>query len=109
MKQSIKWFADNHIAANLFMFSIFIFGFMALPDIRKELIPNVSLERISITTSLDGASVETVESSVCQPIENQIFDIEGTMDLTSIAHEGLCSMTVDVRRKSTRLNSSHVR
>lgn len=96
MKQSIKWFADNHIAANLFMFTIFIFGFMALPDIRKELIPNVSLERISITTSLDGASVETVESSVCQPIENQIFDIEGTMDLTSIAHEGLCSMTVDV-------------
>src|SRR5690554_7548739 len=79
MKQSIKWFADNHIAANLFMFTIFIFGFMALPDIRKELIPNVSLERISITTSLDGASVETVESSVCQPIENQIFDIEGTM------------------------------
>lgn len=96
MKQSIKWFAENHIAANLFMLTIFIFGFITLPDIRQELLPNVSLERISITTSLDGASVETVEGSVCKPIENQIFDIEGTVDLTSIAHEGLCSTTIDV-------------
>ena len=96
MKQSIRWFAENPIAANLFMLTIFIFGFITIPDIRQELIPNVSLERISITTQLDGASVETVESSVCKPIEDQIYDIEGTLELTSIAHEGVCSVTLDI-------------
>lgn len=96
MKDSIKWFADNPIAANLFMFSIFILGFIVLPDIRKELIPNVSLERIGIQTTLPGATVKTVEASLCKPIENQIYDIEGTLELSSIAYEGLCSMTLDV-------------
>jgi len=96
MKQSIRWFADNPVAANLFMFTVFILGFITLPDIRKELIPNVSLERIGIETSLLGASVETVEASVCKPIENQIYDIEGTLELSAIAYEGLCSMTLDV-------------
>ena len=96
MKHSIKWFAENPVAANLFMFTVFILGVMTLPDIRKELIPNVSLERIGIETTLSGASVETIESSVCKPIENQIYDIEGTLELTAIAYEGLCSMTIDV-------------
>lgn len=96
MKNSIKWFAENHVAANLFMATVFILGFITLPDIRKELIPNVSLERIGIETRLPGASVEVVEASVCKPIENQIYDIEGTLDLTAIAYEGVCSMTLDV-------------
>jgi multidrug efflux pump subunit AcrB/ribosome modulation factor len=96
MKSSIKWFADNPVAANLFMFTVFVLGFITLPDIRKELIPNVSLERIGIQTTLAGASVETIEASVCKPIENQIYDIEGTLELTSFAYEGLCSMTLDV-------------
>jgi len=96
MKSSIRWFVDNPIAANLFMFSVFILGFIALPDIRKELIPNVSLERIGIETYFPGASVETVESSICKPIENQIYDIEGTIELSSLAYEGLCTMTLDV-------------
>lgn len=96
MKNSIKWFAENPVAANLFMFTVFLLGFMTLPDIRKELIPNVSLERIGIETTLLGASVETIESSVCKPIENQVYDIEGTLELTAIAYEGLCSVTLDV-------------
>lgn len=96
MKQSIQWFAQNPVAANLFMLTVFLLGFVALPDIRKELIPNVSLERIGIETRLLGASVNTVEASICKPIENQIYDIEGTLELTSIAYEGVCSMTLDV-------------
>lgn len=96
MKGAIAWFAHNPVAANLLMFTVFALGYISLPDIRKELIPNVSLERIGIDTSLPGASVETIESSICKPIENQIYDIEGTLELSTIAHEGFCSMTLDV-------------
>ncbi|MFT6905654.1 MAG: multidrug efflux pump subunit AcrB/ribosome modulation factor [Oleiphilaceae bacterium] len=96
MKHSIQWFANNPVAANLFMFTVFILGFIALPEIRKELIPNVSLERIGINIALPGATVETVEASVCKPVENKIYDIEGTLELTSIAYESLCAITVDV-------------
>jgi multidrug efflux pump subunit AcrB/ribosome modulation factor len=96
MRNSIQWFVNNPVAANLFMFSIFVLGLMTIPDTRMELIPNVSLERIGIQTSLPGATVETVEATVCKPIEQRIYDIPGTLDLTSTAYEGLCSITLDV-------------
>ncbi len=96
MKASIHWFAHNPVAANLFMLSIFILGALAIPETRMELIPNVSLERISIQSSLRGASVETVEASLCKPLENRIYDIPGTLDLTSTSYEGQCAITLDV-------------
>ena len=96
MRYSIQWFVNNPVAANLFMFSIFIMGLLTIPDTRMELIPNVSLERIGIQTTLSGATVETIEATICKPIEQKIYDIPGTLDLTSIAYEGLCSITIDV-------------
>ncbi len=96
MKACIHWFAHNPVAANLIMVSIFILGLMAVMDTRKELIPNVSLQRISIQTAMPGATVDTVEINVCKPIEDRIYDIQGTLDLLSIAHQGLCSITLDV-------------
>jgi len=96
MKYSIKWFVNNPVAANLFMFSIFVLGILTIPSTRMELIPNVSLERIGIQTLLPGATVETVEATICKPIEKRIYDIPGTLDLTSTAYEGICSITLDV-------------
>lgn len=96
MKYSIKWFINNPVAANLFMFSIFVLGILTIPSTRMELIPNVSLERIGIQTLLPGATVETVEATICKPIEQRIYDIPGTLDLTSTAYEGMCSITLDV-------------
>jgi multidrug efflux pump subunit AcrB/ribosome modulation factor len=96
MRNSIQWFVNNPVAANLFMISIFVLGLLAIPDTRMELIPNVSLERVGIQTALPGATVETVEATVCKPIEQRIYDIPGTLDLTSTAYAGLCSITLDV-------------
>ncbi|MGK0404786.1 MAG: multidrug efflux pump subunit AcrB/ribosome modulation factor [Oleispira sp.] len=96
MRYSIQWFVNNPVAANLFMFAIFVLGLISIPDTRMELIPNVSLERIGIQTVLPGATVETVEATICKPLEQRIYDIPGTLDLTSTAYEGLCSITLDV-------------
>ena len=96
MKQIIRWFAENTVAANLLMFCLIALGLMAVPETRKELIPNVTLDRLSIQTKLPGGNVETIENSVCKAIENRIYDIQGTQNLTSFAYDGLCSMTVDI-------------
>ncbi len=96
MRGSIKWFANNHVAANLIMLTVFVLGLMTVLDARKELIPNVSLERISVQTVLPGSPASVVELNVCKPIEDRIYDIEGTLDLISHAYEGVCSITIDV-------------
>lgn len=92
----IDWFARNRVAANLLMMLIIALGLLTLPDTRKELLPNVSLERISIAVLYPGASSVEVESLICTRIENAIYDLESIIDLTSLASEGLCSVTADV-------------
>jgi len=96
MKASIRWFAENPVAANLLMFCLIALGLMAIPDTRKELIPNVTLDRLSIQTKLPGGTVDTIENNVCKAIENRIYDIQGTQNLTSLAYDGLCSQTIDI-------------
>lgn len=96
MKYSIRWFTENPVAANLLMFCLVILGLMSLPETRKELIPNVSLDKISIQTKLPGGTVDTVENNICKAIENRVYDIQGTQNMTSLAYDGLCAITIDV-------------
>ncbi|MBK8973619.1 MAG: efflux RND transporter permease subunit [Hahellaceae bacterium] len=92
----IAWFARHRVAANVMMGLIVILGLLALPGTRKELIPNVSLERVSVSVAFPGAAPESVETSVCTRIENAIAELESISDIIALASEGLCLVTADV-------------
>lgn len=96
MRILITWFAKNKVAANLIMMVIIALGCLALPETRKELIPGVSLERIAISTLYPGAAPREVEAVVCTRIEAVVYDIAGTLDLTSFASSGSCYTTIDI-------------
>ena len=69
MNNLVVWFAKNRVAANLLMFSILILGVLSIPQTRKELIPNISLDRININVPYPGSTPTEVESSVIVKIE----------------------------------------
>ena len=96
MNTAIAWFARNPVAANLMMLLVVIAGILASSDTRKELIPNISLDRVTISVPYPGASPEEVENGVCIRIEEKIFDIEGIRKLTSYAQENACLVDVEV-------------
>ena len=96
MNKLIAWFAENQVAANLVMVLIIVAGVLSLQKTRKELIPNISLDMVTINVVYPGASPKEVEQSVCVRIEENIFDIEGIRKLITKASEGLCSVTADI-------------
>ncbi len=96
MNTAIAWFARNPVAANLMMVLVIIAGALASCDTRKELIPNISLDRVTISVPYPGASPEEVESGVCIRIEEKIFDIEGIRKLTSYAQESNCFVDIEI-------------
>ncbi len=96
MNAIIRWFAYNRVAANLMMALILISGLLALPEIRKEILPNMEMDAISITTAFPGASPSDVEEAVCQRIESNLLGMDGVKNLTSLASEGICQTTVAV-------------
>jgi len=96
MNKLISWFAENQVAANLVMLLIVVAGVLSLQSTRKELIPNISLDRVNISIAFPGASPKEVEKTICIRVEENIFDIEGVRKITSVASEGVCSVTANI-------------
>lgn len=96
MNPIIAWFARNKIAANLITLFVLVVGFVSLQDTRKEILPNISLDLITISVPYPGASPEDVEKSVLNRIESAVYDLEGVKSLTTKAIEHLGLVTVEV-------------
>jgi len=96
LKATIAWFASNRVAANLLMVLILVAGALSLPDIRKEIIPNVELDIITISVAYPGASPIEVEKAISTKIEEKIHDLDGVKKLSSKSMENMASVTVEV-------------
>ena len=96
MNAIIAWFAENKVAANLVMVFVVVAGIISLQDTRKEILPNISLDLITISVPYPGASPEDVEKSVLNRIESAIYDLEGIKSLSSKATEHLGVLTSHV-------------
>jgi len=95
-KGIIAWFASNHVAANLLMLMIIIFGIVSAYTIRKQTTPDFELNWVQIRVPYPGAAPQEVEEGVVIKIEEAIQDIPGIVEINSRAREGLGSVTVEV-------------
>jgi len=96
MNSLIDWFARNHIAANMLMFLVMILGGFAVWMMPKEIIPDISLDTISVSAFYPGASPRDVEEAVCIRIENAVAGLSGVGKLTSIAQEQGCGVQIEL-------------
>ena len=96
MNRIIAWFAENSVAANLIMILIIFGGMLSLPNMRKEIVPDVSLEMIVITIPYPGASPTDVERAVLTRVESSIFDLEGLKSIQSTAAENRATIRAKI-------------
>jgi HAE1 family hydrophobic/amphiphilic exporter-1 len=59
-----------------------------------DLFPNVDLPVVTVTTTLRGASVEEMETSVTKPIEEIVNTVSGIDELRSTTREGISSVVI---------------
>src|ERR1700733_12865023 len=71
-----------------------VLGLASYSRLGVDLYPNVDLPIISITTTLRGASVEEMETSVTKPIEEIVNTISGIDELRSTTKEGFSQVVV---------------
>ncbi len=112
MKAAIAWFAKNHVAANLLMLVIVGAGLATIPTLTQELIPDIELEYVTVSTIYPGASPSEVEASVTNRIEEALSGLQGVKTIRSASAEGLSSVTLelmageDVRKRLDEVRSS---
>ena len=101
----IEWFAKNHVAANLLMFSIVLMGlFTARNDIALELMPDFQLGVISVTTFLPGGNPKSIEETVTSRIEEATVDLEGVKKVSSRSTENFSLVSIQIESGYDELN-----
>src|SRR6187431_1673432 len=71
-----------------------VLGLASYSRLGVELFPNVDVPVVVVTTTLKGASVEEMESSVTKPIEEIVNTVSGIDELRSTTKEGTSQITI---------------
>ena len=96
MKNIIRWFIANTVAANLLMVFILIAGFFTLSRLRMEVFPDIAIPIINVSVIYPGASPEDIEESICVKVEEQVQGVNGLKRITSSSNEGYGSINIEV-------------
>ena len=97
MGKLIKWFSENHVAANFLMLLVLLAGFTTWFKLKKEVFPETSLDAVIVQVPYPNATAEEVETGVVLKLEEAVADsVEGVKRYTSTSQEGVGTMTVEV-------------
>ncbi|MYR44704.1 efflux RND transporter permease subunit [Streptomyces sp. SID5910] len=65
-----------------------VFGAIAIPQLKQQLLPTIELPMVSVLAPYQGASPDVVEKQVVEPIEDSLEAVDGVSGVTSTASEG---------------------
>lgn len=92
------WISDVSIRRPVFAVMVIgalvVLGWISLGRLGVDLFPKVEFPVVSVTTTLEGASPEAIESDVTDPIEEQVNTTSGIETLSSTSAEGLSQVVI---------------
>jgi HAE1 family hydrophobic/amphiphilic exporter-1 len=65
-----------------------VFGAIAIPQLKQQLLPTIELPVVSVLAPYQGASPDVVEKQVVEPIEDTLEAVDGISGVTSTVSEG---------------------
>ncbi|HTO59466.1 MAG TPA: efflux RND transporter permease subunit, partial [Pseudomonadales bacterium] len=71
-----------------------VLGLFSYRRLAVDLFPNIDFPIVTVTTTLNGAGVEEMETGVTKPLEEAINTIQGIDELRSVTKEGLSQLQV---------------
>ena len=87
-------FIHRPVATCLLMAALAFVGLTAFPFLPVAPLPQVDFPTVQVTTTLAGASAETMASSVAVPLETQFGQIAGITQMTSMSTLGVTQVVI---------------
>ena len=87
-------FIRRPVATTLLMAALAFVGLVAFPFLPVAPLPQVDFPTIQVTANFQGASAETMASSVAAPLERQFAQIPGVTQLTSLSALGATTIVI---------------
>jgi multidrug efflux pump subunit AcrB len=83
----IRWFAKNHVAANILMLAILLFGgFTAYFQLPVEIEPAVEFPQVHVNVPLRGGTPKDVEQKIVLPIEKELSELSNIESVEAYAN-----------------------
>src|SRR5207302_8783385 len=97
----VDFFIHRPVFSTVCALMIILAGAVVIPTLPISQFPNLAPPQVSVTSAYIGASAQTVETAVTQPLEQQINGAEGMKYITSSSSNNGFSQitaTVDLNR-----------
>ena len=78
---------ERPVLASVMSLVLLLFGIISLGRLPNRELPDVDAPVVLVTTIYPGAAPEVVETSITQPLEDQVIGIEGVRHVTSTSRE----------------------
>ena len=91
----VATFAHHRVAGNLLMILMILSGVWGLTKLNRQVMPDITIDVITISVRWPGASPEDVEVNVVQAIESEVRFIEDVDRVKAMAYEGRAEVTME--------------
>jgi multidrug efflux pump subunit AcrB len=93
----IGWFVHNRVTPNLIMIIFVLGGIFTTTQIKKEFLPNTTLDQVDIRIAYPGATPDEVETGIVLAVEEAMQSIDGIKEMVATANEGSASVNIELR------------
>lgn len=91
----LSYFARHRTLSNLIFVFFILLGLAALPNMRTQFFPDVSVDHINISANWPGASAEDVDRAIVQVIEPVLFTVDGVSSVRATSSEASVRINVE--------------
>ena len=95
MKKVISYFIKYHVAVNVIIIAVVIFGILGALRMKSSFFPLRDSRFINITLFYPGASPQEMEEGVVLKIEDNLKGIVGIDRITSVSRENSATVTIE--------------
>lgn len=92
----IAYFTRHPTASNLLMIGIMLLGLSALPNIKRETMPEFSASKLRVSVLYPGASTDETELALCIPLEDAVDGLNDIEEISCEAREGIANLNVEM-------------
>jgi len=95
MKKVISYFIKYHVAVNIIIMAVVIFGYLGTKSMKSSFFPLTESQFINISVIYPGASPQEMEEGVVLKIEDNLKGLVGIDRVTSVSRENSATISIE--------------
>lgn len=97
----IRWFTKNHVAANVLMLAILLYGsYLSYYKLGVEVEPAMTFPQVGIKIPYKGASPDAIETKILLPVEKALANLAGVKSISASAYRDHAQIEVYINENN---------